>query len=639
MSVVDEIKERLDIVDVVSGYVPLRKAGRNYKGLCPFHTEKTPSFIVFPEGQNWHCFGACGSGGDVFTFIMKIENMEFAEALRFLARRAGVELRPRTEAQVAEDKQKERLREINEAAARYFHNLLLNSSEGQIARSYLTKREINQETINRFQLGYALDDWQALSDHLRGRGYKRDDILAAGLIVEREDKSGHYDRFRGRLMIPIRDIRGYAIGFGARALDDSQPKYLNSPQTPLFDKGSVLYGLDLAKEAIRDEGLAVIAEGYMDVLTAHQNGFKNVVASMGTALTEAQLRLLKRLTKSFVLALDADVAGSEATLRGLEVAKEALDRRLVPVPTWRGLIRYEHRLDADIRIAVLPQGKDPDEIIRENAEEWAKLVREALPVVDYYFSMVTTGLDLDSPKDKSAAVRQLLPVIQESGDKVEQTHYLQKLARLVRIDERVLLREMGRRASRVSEGEKGPPSPLPSSASKLEEYCLILLLREPDLLWPLDDLMASIASDPLRDEDFSRVEDREIFASLRRWANGEHEFDLDAFRSALDTNLHERFDLLAQLLAETTFPPEDELEDDVAKCVLRLRERRLRNQSEKLRFLQEDAKERGDLESMTEFGQMVGACIGEIRRVQQELSARTILGRREQASVMGRLQL
>ncbi|MFQ5813693.1 MAG: DNA primase, partial [Anaerolineae bacterium] len=332
MSVVDEIKQRLDIVEVVSSYVALKKAGRNYKGLCPFHAEKTPSFVVFPDTQSWHCFGACGTGGDVFTFIERQENLDFAGALRLLARQAGVSLKPQTEADLAEDKLKKRLREINETAAEYFHNLLLNSTAGETARSYLARREINRETISRFQLGYALDDWQALGDYLQGRGYKREDLLAAGLIIERED-GGHYDRFRGRLVIPIRDERGGVVGFGARALDDSTPKYINSPQTPVFDKSTVLFGLDLAKGAIRREGLAIIVEGYMDVLMAHQHQIANVVASMGTALTEAQLRLLKRFSKRFALALDADAAGHQATLRSMALAQETLAQRVVPVPT------------------------------------------------------------------------------------------------------------------------------------------------------------------------------------------------------------------------------------------------------------------------------------------------------------------
>ena len=250
MSVIDEVKERLDIVEVVSSYVTLKKAGRTHKGLCPFHTEKTPSFVVFPDTQSWHCFGACGTGGDIFAFVMRQENVDFSEALEILARRAGVELKPQTEAQKAEGDLQQRLIEINRLAAAYFHNLLLLSPNGEVARNYLAGRGINRETIDRFQLGYALDNWHALGPYLAGKGYKETDLVSSGLAVGRED-GGHYDRFRNRIMIPIRDQMGRPIGFGGRVLDDSQPKYLNTSETPIFGKGHVLFGIDLAKAAIR----------------------------------------------------------------------------------------------------------------------------------------------------------------------------------------------------------------------------------------------------------------------------------------------------------------------------------------------------------------------------------------------------
>ncbi|RME42155.1 MAG: DNA primase, partial [Chloroflexi bacterium] len=377
MSVIDQVKERLDLVDVVSGYVALKKAGQNFKGLCPFHAEKTPSFVVFPETQTWHCFGACSTGGDVFTFIERIEGLDFAGALRMLAERAGVELAPRSQADIERTEALDRLREVNAAAARYFHHLLVNNPAGQVAREYLQNRGLPPDAWETFELGYALNEWDALIAYLTTqRHYTLDDLVAAGLVSERRDGTGYYDRFRGRLMFPIRDVAGDVIGFGARALTpDDMPKYLNSPQTPLFDKSHVLYGIDRARQAIRQEQQAVIVEGYTDVISAHIHGFENVVASLGTALTEAQLRLLKRYTRRFILALDADTAGSQATLRGLEVAKEALDTEAVPVPTARGYIRYENRLDAEIRVLVLPAGMDPDELIRQDADAWLRLVR------------------------------------------------------------------------------------------------------------------------------------------------------------------------------------------------------------------------------------------------------------------------
>jgi DNA primase len=628
MSVVDEVKERLDIVDVISAYVPLKKAGRNFKGLCPFHAEKTPSFIVFPDTQSWHCFGACGTGGDVFSFVMKRENMEFGEALRLLAKRAGVELAPRGPAETAEEKRKERLREINAAAAQYFHNLLLQSKEGTKAREYLTKREIAPETVNAFQLGYALDAWEALKGHLVGRGYEVTDILAAGLIIEREG-GGYYDRFRGRLIFPIRDMRGQVIGFGGRVLDDGLPKYLNSPQTPLFDKSGVLYGIDLAKGAIRRENTAVIVEGYMDVLMAHQNGIANVVASMGTALTEAQLRLLKRLTKKFTLALDADAAGDQATLRGLAVARESLDRQIVPVPTPRGLISYEGRLDAEIRIITLPEGKDPDEVIRENPDRWNELVQAALPVVDYYFEALTSDLDLTSAKGKSEAVRRLLPIIQEIIDSTEQTHYVQKLSRLVREDERKLQARLKGRSKGLAEivpQKRGAPLSSLPGLPEAEKYCLLLFLKEPNLILEAETLLQELDLGSLTPDDFDQVENREIFAAWREYLKTrENGFDLEEFQSTIDTPLQTH---LSKLLAEY-IPSEDEAAKDIGRSVLKLRERKLKTQNEMLPFLQSEAEEQGDWEALKRYQQMVVDNANQLGRIQQALKARTLFGRRE----------
>ena len=622
MSVVDEIKQRLDIVEVISSYVTLKKAGRNYKGLCPFHAEKTPSFVVFPDTQSWHCFGACGTGGDVFTFIERQENLDFSGALRLLARQAGVSLKPRTEADQAEDKLKKRLREINERAAEYFHNLLLNSTAGEMARSYLDQREINRETIGRFQLGYALDDWQALSDYLQKRGYQREDLLAAGLIIERED-GGHYDRFRGRLVIPIRDERGGVVGFGARALDDSTPKYINSPQTPVFDKSAILFGLDLAKGAIRREGLAIIVEGYMDVLTAHQHGIANVVASMGTALTAPQLRLLARFGQRFALALDADTAGHQATLRSMALAQETLAQRVVPVPTPRGLIKYESRLDVDIRIITLPQGQDPDQVIKENPALWAELVERALPIVEYYFKIITSELDLDSPKGKAEAARRLMPIIQEIGNAVERTHYVQKLARLVRVDEKTLLHQAGvksKKAKRRKEKKESLPD-REEFAFGLEEYCLFTLLKRPHLLHSLDDALRDVGADGLNVDDFAQAGNRAIFAS---WQESLSPKDLGSLREELDSTLHPRFDLLLEGLRGTPPLDDDKAEKDLVKRGLSLRRQKLDRLVKEFRFLQEDSEELGRA-AAEEYRQMVKT----IGRIDQAMHANSFFGRRE----------
>ncbi|HWR71133.1 MAG TPA: DNA primase, partial [Dehalococcoidia bacterium] len=311
MDTVDEIKQRLDIVEVLSSYVPdLKKSGRNFKAVCPFHSEKTPSFFVFPERQSWHCFGACGTGGDMFAFVMRKEGVDFKEALNILAERAGVTVVQR---KLDEGKSEaDRLKEINEAAADYYHNLLFHSSGGQRTREYLVRRGVSEKTMRQFLIGYSQDSWDSLRLELLKRGYHENELSAAGLLVEKEKEAGSYDRFRNRLMFPIRDAGGRVVGFGARALDDSLPKYLNSPQTLIFDKSSSLYGIDFARPAIRKENLVVIVEGYMDVIVAHQHGFTNVVASLGTALTEKHVGIVKKLTNRLVLALDADAAGEMA---------------------------------------------------------------------------------------------------------------------------------------------------------------------------------------------------------------------------------------------------------------------------------------------------------------------------------------
>src|SRR4030042_1111967 len=377
MSVIDDVKQRLDIVHVVSEYTELQKSGRNYKASCPFHSEKTPSFFVFPERQSWHCFGACGTGGDVFSFIMKKEGVDFGQALQLLANKAGVPLvAPTTPERQTQNKERERLFEINEATAEYYHHVLQSSSKGETARGYVAQRGLSAETTANFQLGFAPEGWDTLKQYLKGKGYGEAELLAAGLLVEKDDRN-NYDRFRNRLIFPIRNIQGKVIGFGGRALDDSLPKYLNSPQTPVFDKSSSLYGIDRAKTAIRQNDLAIITEGYMDVLTAHQYGYTNVVASMGTAMTDKQLTILKGLTRNLILALDADAAGEEAVSR----SGEMVDKMLPVPPEFYGWVKYEDAHNAEVKILILPQGKDPDEVIMGNASQWQKLITDAKPRV------------------------------------------------------------------------------------------------------------------------------------------------------------------------------------------------------------------------------------------------------------------
>lgn len=559
MSLISEVKQRTDIVEVISDYVPLQKAGRNFKALCPFHSEKHPSFFVFPEQQTWHCFGACSTGGDVFSFIMKKDGIDFSQALHLLAQRAGVPLHPPEMPNKAEDKKKERLFQINEAAAEYYSHLLLNTKAGEAARAYLTKRKIALETIKEFRLGFSPDDWEILKSFLMSRGFEEGELIEAGLIIEKE-RGGSYDRFRNRLMFPICDIQARVIGFGARALDESLPKYINSPQTATFDKSSILYGIDKAKSSIRQRNLVIIMEGYMDVLTAHQHSWKNTVASMGTSITEKQLASAKRLTKNMALALDADAAGEEATLRSAEVLAQSLDKKVTPIPIWSGLVKYENIIDAEIEVIALPQGKDPDEVISADPALWQNLVDQALPMIDFAFNTVLSKIDINKAKDKSLAVEKLLPLISEIKDPIQQAHHVQKLARLLKLSESVLTtalrKSKPRPGKQFTEITKQPLPTLQIVSSPVEEYCLALLLQSPELRQQAQELSA---------EHFECTENREIFI---KW---QYSKDISTLKEEFDASLLEH---LYYLLNKPMLDKNDrERQLALKDCVLRLQER------------------------------------------------------------------
>ena len=567
MSVIDDVKQRLDIVQIVSEYVKLQKAGRNYKSSCPFHSEKDPSFFVFPDRQSWHCFGACGIGGDIFSFIMKKEGVDFAQALRLLANKAGVPLVAQSTPQrQAQNKERERLFEINEAAAEYYHHVLLNTSVAETARNYVTRRGLSKETIKNFQLGFAPEGWDTLKQFLKGKGYDEVELLAAGLLVERDDKN-NYDRFRNRLIFPFRNIQGKVIGFGGRALDDSLPKYLNSPQTPVFDKSSSLYGIDRAKTAIRQNDLAVITEGYMDVLTAHQYGYENVVAFSGTSMVDKQLAITKNLTRNLILALDADTAGEEAVSRSGEMVD-----KMLPVPPLYGWVKYEDAQNAEVKILIYPKGKDLDDIIKDvikgDASKWQKLIADAKPMVDFIFESQVAKIDLASARDKSAAADRLLPLLLEMKDPLRQAHYLERLARLLKIDEHVLsdavrkFKAVGKRRATAGMKSFMPVAATIISSSPLEQYCLALLLQYPEL---------KSESVELSPDHFENTENRELFA---KWRQSD---DLASFRDSLDSALQEHLDnLMAKVFPSIIRENESVRRETINDCVIRLQERRLR---------------------------------------------------------------
>jgi DNA primase len=507
---VAEVRDRVDIVDLVQGYVPsLKKTGANYKGLCPFHNEKTPSFIVFPDSQNFHCFG-CGKGGDMFTFYMEMENVEFRDALKELASRAGVELDMGVPRPPEEKEQQQKLIEVNELAAMWFHHVLLKTSHGAEGRNVVEDRGISPEMVEEFKLGFAPESWDALLNFLSSRNIPAELAAEAGLASKR-DSGGFYDRFRNRLMFPIHDRDGNTVGFGGRALGDGQPKYLNTAQTLVFDKSALVYGLDRAKDAIREQDEVVIVEGYMDAITAHQFGFRNVVASMGTALTEPQVAQIKRGSSRIVLALDADAAGQMATLRGLETMTDALDAEVRPVPTANGLLRFERKLKADISIAQLVGGKDPDEIIRQDPGAWPDLIRNARPFLDFTIDLLTRDIDLGDPDAKSEAVRRIIPLLRQIPDSVKENHYTRLLARKLDIAEHVIVAEkrrssLGGKSAAIRTGMK-PDAVEKVRRRSTEDYLVALLLKHHQLNYPV---LEQILTDDIQD-----ARNREIILLLQ----------------------------------------------------------------------------------------------------------------------------
>jgi len=431
MSVTEEIKSKLDIVSYIQQYVPLKKAGRYYKANCPFHSENTPSFVVNPDTQSWRCFGACAEGGDVFSFAMKHHGWDFREALEQLGKATGVEVHKQSPLDRQRAERHDRLRGLLQVAADIYHENLIKKDIGRDAFVYARQqRGFSSDTIEEFQIGYAANGWQYILDDLKNLGYETQEIIDAGLAI-RNDNDRVYDRFRNRLMIPIHDERGRVVGFGARALDpDDNPKYMNSPQTDVFDKSRVLFGLDKAKTIIRDTETAVIVEGYMDVIQAFQAGFTNVVAQMGTALTDTQLNtLVPRYAKRIVMALDSDAAGQNATRRSLETARQTLQAD------------YAGRLSVDIRVLHIPDAKDPDDLIRETPDEWPRLVDKAMPVAQFVIEMEAAGLSENaSIQERERLAKRILPILTASESDLYTRDNIQKLALRLRIPERDLLR-------------------------------------------------------------------------------------------------------------------------------------------------------------------------------------------------------
>ena len=537
-----EIKSKLPVVEVVGETVALKRAGSVYKGLCPFHGEKTPSFIVTPERETWHCFG-CGEHGDIFTFVQRRDGLDFREALERLAEKAGVELSERS---AREDRRKRRLREALEAAIAWYREVLQRAHQAERARAYLAERGLSDETLERFSIGYALNTWEALTKRLRAKGFTDQEMTDAGLASP-STRGGVYDRFRGRIIIPIRDASGRPIGLGGRIMPGAEgPKYLNSPATPLFDKSRTLYAIDLAKAAIRREKLAVIVEGYTDVMAAHQAGFTNVVASLGTALTAGQVELANRYADGVALAYDLDLAGEAATQRGL-------------IEELQGVV-------SKVRVVPIPAGKDPDELIRTDPDGWRQAVDQAEELLPYFMKRAAAEVDLRQPNGRSSYTRRMLDLLRRIPDAVERDSYVPQLSHLAGIDERILRDELSRAprpvvtrpAPREERGQEDEPTLGP-----LEREALTLLLLNPTLA---ADLPAGERL-PLRDAA------AEALASAWRAAVAEGELpDLEAFVGGLDPASAALARSVLASARERGIRPDTETDREALRvCLLRLR--------------------------------------------------------------------
>lgn len=555
--VIDRIRDSTDIIDVLSDYVPLKKSGQNYKGLCPFHSEKTPSFVVSPSKQLYHCFG-CGAGGDLFNFLVRYENISFPEAVRSLAKKAGINIEVRSKDPRLKTR-RESLIIINREAEEHFRRNLKGTS-GKTAREYLLKRGIREKTIEDFRLGFSLPAWEGLLTDLGKKGYSPEVLREAGLIVPRESGKGYYDRFRGRIIFPIHNIEGDVIGFGGRVMDDSLPKYINSPETPVYSKGENLYAFNKAKDYIRKEGFLILVEGYMDAIALHQSGIPNTAATLGTALTKGHLKAINRFTKNVIVVFDADPAGQKAASMGLDIFLEG---------------------GIEAKVIQLPEGDDPDSFIRrEGKDRFVNLLKEAPSLIDFNLRQILTpdsrlpGLALRSGagqtpdlNERAGRVGEALVVISKIPNSIKRGFYIKRLAEKTGIDEPFLIEEFKKlKTPKKDRGSRFTVQSL-QSRPKAEELLIHLMLKDKDI--------ASEILDTLSPEDFTYIPFRIIVRAVRE--------SLEKFKEVIPERLisnendQEALSLLSELSLKE-FEYEDlrkVMEDCLFRINLSEREKRL----------------------------------------------------------------
>lgn len=585
MDELEQIRQKIDIVSLINEYVPLKKAGRNFKALCPFHSEKTPSFIVSPERQIWHCFGSCQTGGDIFTFLMKYENLEFPEALKILAKRAGVTLRDYRPTETS--RLKEKLYEINHLASEFYHYLLTSHRVGKRALDYALSRGISQKSIETFSLGYAPNLWDGLIKFLVGKkGYKIEDLNRAGLVIKSED-SGYFDRFRGRLMFSLRDYRGNVVGFAGRLLPEEEEKrkegkYINSPETPVYKKGDVLYGLEITREAIKKERKAVIVEGEIDAILSFQVGVSNVVAIKGSALTEGQVNLIKRYTENLILALDTDLAGDSAARRGIEIAENA------------GL---------NIKVVELSFGKDPADCAFKSPLLWKKSVKNAIPVFDYLLSSAVKRFDKNTAEGKTKIVQEFLASLARIDNEIIKGHYLKKLALEIDVSLEAVAVELAKiikkQKHQLAEGDQKEVLRLRQTREReevLEEYLLSIILQAKRQKEFLEILLKVISL-----EDIKTLAIKRILKTLKEYLEKEKIFKIKTFITNLTPELVSLVDRLYLADLGEILKNEAVGEKEVKKTALEIKKLSLKR---KIKEVTEKIKNAGEnQELITKYNQ------------------------------------
>ncbi len=577
-SPIEEIKNRLDIVEVIGSYIKLQKTGANYRALCPFHSEKKPSFFVSPARQIWHCFG-CGKGGDIIGFVKENEGVEFGDTLRILAQKAGVELKKKTPEFIAWQTERQRLYEICELATRFFEKQLQESKTGESAKNYLLSREITEESIKKWRIGYAPDVWQGLSDFLNSSGYQKKEIEKAGLSITSEQGS-FYDRFRGRIIFPIFDLNSQVVGFGGRVFKDKDKKeiakYVNTPQTILYDKSRIVYGLDRAKMAIRQRNECILVEGYTDVILSHQVGIENVVATSGTALTPYQLKIIKRYSENLLTAFDMDIAGDSATKRGIDLAIN------------QGF---------NVKVITMPEDKDPADVISQNSKDWEKIITEKKSILDFYFETTfacvgTVGkFDKDTPDGKKEISRILLPVIKRIPNRIVQAHWVGELAKKIKVKEEDIEEELKKVKldgySEVFGLEPEEIINLPPKSRKelLEERLITLILKSPQNLEIIQENQITNIFSPQISEILSKLKEN---------------FNLDSKKLSLESaNL---FDCLA-LKSEIEEIEEKDITPEIQCCLRELKCLEMKNKLDQISKDIKQAEEEKDLKKIEKLTQ------------------------------------